>query len=60
MSELAAPNGRRRPKSSFTTRRHLGDCVVCRAGVFEGDETARGRGQWMGLCHAPCLERVSK
>jgi hypothetical protein len=61
MSELqGGHSGRRKPKSAFTTRQHLGVCVVCRAGIFTGDETARGRGQWMGLCHAACLERVSK
>jgi len=61
MSELpGAPNGRRRPKSSFTTERYLGTCPICKTGCYVGDETTRGRGQWLGLCHKACWDGVSK
>lgn len=57
MSHLRGPN----PAPShgkLTDRSYLGSCVHCRHGIYQGQPSHRGRGQWLGILCGDCAHLV--
>lgn len=60
MTHLNPPNPARKPRHGLTIRAYIGTCLACRQGCYQGDETVRGRGQWLGLLHAWCATKTGQ
>jgi hypothetical protein len=47
----------RKKRNGLTIRAYLGCCLLCRHGVFDGDDITRGRGKLLGLMHTGCAPK---
>lgn len=48
MTRLTSPKPASR-SGILSDRNHIGNCVLCRRGIYTGDTHTRGRGQHLGL-----------
>lgn len=55
MTHLNPPNAGRKALRGLSIRAYLGTCLLCRCGVYQGDQTMRGRGKLLGILHVDCV-----